>query len=277
MSESKLPTKEDIAELPRWAMVAFAARCARRVLPLYKHSWPDASEKHVRDLTRAVEIAEQFAAAATTKFDASADNAAANAAAAAADANGSAHDKSHAAAGAATHAASAADHAMDAANAAANVTYDPNSYTLLSDRFDIDVHDSYVANSAHAATAYAAATPTNDMIARDFQTVRERARSENWTATTPVPPNVFGPLWPDGPPVWWLEETGSDLPSEGAFDPVSPPAFVIAWDPAVVTPAQYARVVAALNKVVRVNGGEGLKRLEGKPFAATVPAEVPVP
>lgn len=36
-----LPTEEEIALLPRWARVAFAARCARRVLPLYLHFWPE--------------------------------------------------------------------------------------------------------------------------------------------------------------------------------------------------------------------------------------------
>ena len=34
MATQKLPTEDEIARLPRWAIVAFAARCARRVLPL---------------------------------------------------------------------------------------------------------------------------------------------------------------------------------------------------------------------------------------------------
>jgi hypothetical protein len=32
---SEIPTEEEIAKLPRWARVAFAARCARRALPLF--------------------------------------------------------------------------------------------------------------------------------------------------------------------------------------------------------------------------------------------------
>jgi hypothetical protein len=60
----KLPTKKGIAELPQWARVAFAARCARRVLPLFKHFWKDAPQKHVVAVTRAVELAERSAAEA---------------------------------------------------------------------------------------------------------------------------------------------------------------------------------------------------------------------
>jgi len=30
-----IPEEEDLKKLPRWAIVAFAARCARRVQPLY--------------------------------------------------------------------------------------------------------------------------------------------------------------------------------------------------------------------------------------------------
>src|SRR4051812_9654562 len=36
-----LPTEEEIAKLPRWARVAFAARCARRVLPFAQVGWPE--------------------------------------------------------------------------------------------------------------------------------------------------------------------------------------------------------------------------------------------
>ncbi len=37
MSEKvNIPTEKEIGQLPRWAQVAFAARCARRVQPLFK-------------------------------------------------------------------------------------------------------------------------------------------------------------------------------------------------------------------------------------------------
>jgi len=40
-NEATLPTEEEIAQLPRWARVAFAARCARRVLPLLLEVEPE--------------------------------------------------------------------------------------------------------------------------------------------------------------------------------------------------------------------------------------------
>lgn len=62
MSEPKLPTREDIAKLPRWARVAFAARCARRALPLFKQHWPAAPDVHLRAVELAVSVAEHAAA-----------------------------------------------------------------------------------------------------------------------------------------------------------------------------------------------------------------------
>ena len=61
---TRVPTHMEIRELPRWARVAFAARCARRVLPLVKHYRTDAPEHHLKALDRAVSIAEQTAARA---------------------------------------------------------------------------------------------------------------------------------------------------------------------------------------------------------------------
>lgn len=170
--EVKLPTKEEIAKLPRWARVAFAARCARRVLPLYKHHWPDAPEEYVADIVNAVEIAEQSAAAG--------------------------YADTRAAARAAADAARAASVAADFANA------DPAAYTAAH-----TASDAAADAAADAATARGAATDTaawlagKPIIVRDFQTLLARVNAENWTDNTPVPPKVFGPLWPDGPPEGW--------------------------------------------------------------------------
>lgn len=35
---------------------------------------------------------------------------------------------------------------------------------------------------------------------RDYELLRAFAEREQWTDETPVPPEVFGPLWPDGEP-----------------------------------------------------------------------------
>ena len=53
-NEREVPTREEIAELPRWAIVAFAARCAKRIPPLADFDWPGEDERVV---SRAIEIA----------------------------------------------------------------------------------------------------------------------------------------------------------------------------------------------------------------------------
>src|SRR5262249_36702309 len=63
-ARSTLPSEEEIAKLPRWAQVAFGARCARRVLPLFLQKWPDAPEEHIARLVWAVETGEKSAASA---------------------------------------------------------------------------------------------------------------------------------------------------------------------------------------------------------------------
>jgi hypothetical protein len=53
---------DPVAELPHWARVALAARCARDVLPIFAKNWPSASAKHRLNVIRAIEMAEHSAA-----------------------------------------------------------------------------------------------------------------------------------------------------------------------------------------------------------------------
>ncbi len=43
-------------------------------------------------------------------------------------------------------------------------------------------------------------------IRRDFVRLKKLAREEKWTDDTPVPPEVFGPLWPEGVAPYWAVE-----------------------------------------------------------------------
>ena len=60
MPDHQAPTEEALLGLPRWARVAFAARCARRVQPLFA-GWPRASEKNVAGIDGAIATAEKTA------------------------------------------------------------------------------------------------------------------------------------------------------------------------------------------------------------------------
>jgi hypothetical protein len=48
--------------LPHWKRVAFAARCARRVRPLFDEAWPEATAKRVAAIDLAITLAERSAA-----------------------------------------------------------------------------------------------------------------------------------------------------------------------------------------------------------------------
>ncbi len=54
--------RNPLDDLPHWKRVAFAARCARRVLPLVSRYWPDIPFQRAQAPLRAIELAEQSAA-----------------------------------------------------------------------------------------------------------------------------------------------------------------------------------------------------------------------
>lgn len=65
MSANRNPgiSAENIIGLPRPAITAFAARCARRVEPLFARNWSDAPDFRVKALDQAITAAERSAAA----------------------------------------------------------------------------------------------------------------------------------------------------------------------------------------------------------------------
>lgn len=193
-----VPTIEEIEQLPRWARVAFAARCARRVEPLYTIDWPEAPAKHIEALDIAITMAEKFAAhtghsgKAYEYFMYAED--AARAARSAIDADDATND-ADAAAFAAAQAAHAADddghyaarHAVDAARAAVRAANaaDDGGFTVTG-------------------------------IRRDFDFLIKQVRENKCDDGTPVPPSAFGPMWPDGEPQWLHEDRLPSQPTEHA-------------------------------------------------------------
>ena len=196
MIEATIPTQKEIAQLTRWAKVAFAARCARRVLPLFQDSWPTARKDYITAVTQAVEIAERSAAASHIAEDNVADRAAqesanrcANAALvvsyAARKENAAAYDAALAALGAARATVYSADRGAKATSRAARV-------------------------AARAVRAAARAMPTAVRAIRaDFVALTKAARNLQWTADTTIPPEFFGPFTLD---VIIEEEQEPELP-----------------------------------------------------------------
>lgn len=170
MSEQSLiPTEEEIRQLPRWAQVAFAARCARRVQWSYWSARPVVAEQQQEANGRAILIAEL---AATTR-----------------DSNGLSEPY-------ATETSvdiEAAAKAVDSSSLAFAAYTAKAAFTAANAAF----HDAkYVAaNVANAVTFASIADPNQEEgIQDDYELLLRLTREQNWTDETPVPPNVFTPL-----------------------------------------------------------------------------------
>lgn len=176
-----VPVYDEIRNLPSWVRVAFAARCARRVSQLYHPAWPKVIEKYITEIEKAVRLAEHASAIAAADYTASN-----------IDYFLSRTPGDH------QTAALAANHAViETAALAANAVY-----TTAADSKTADYNTKLTA-TAVAAAAAAGRRTINSQLRHDFEIVYGLAVANAWTDKTPVPPSVFGPLWPDGPPKGW--------------------------------------------------------------------------
>jgi len=171
-------------QLPQWAQVAFHARCARQVFPLWDEAWPDAPGEYRDVLEQAIVLAELCAAEGKPVGDlkaAAAHPARIAAAALAAQEGRETADPPPAFPQRAALIAAAAGSAID------HITGqdDTGSYVITrliteeADRDDLleDIHD-------------------------DFHRIRQLVRDHQWTDRTPIPPEAFDPTWkPSGK--WW--------------------------------------------------------------------------
>ncbi|MAY75651.1 MAG: hypothetical protein CMJ31_13230 [Phycisphaerae bacterium] len=224
-----LPTEEELARLPRNAVVAYALRCAMRVRPLVEVYWPNAPRKQLAAIDRAITLVQ----AAVTN-----------------PASTSASELSHAAV-----AADAAANAADAANAAA-------ARAALAARAAAAADTAHAAHAAHAAAASNVAA-ANAAAGADYNTLAHLAREDGWADDTGIDVERLGPLWPQGTPAGW------PAPHSPPASPDEPGLFgsgvfvdrigVDVWiDPGDSTVDDVADVFAALSDYHRACGGQGL-------------------
>lgn len=161
--EATLPTVEEIARLPRWARVAFAARCARRSLPLFRSGWPDAPAQSISILEEGVQ-----------KLESSAGQASITACEGFGDVD--------IVAAASSRAPIIAQHIVRGVAAAVRAIHDTTHYRRG-------------ASAAAAAKHIIAVSPQSvKLISDDFHHLLDLSQNHQWTDDTPVPPSVFGPL-----------------------------------------------------------------------------------
>lgn len=185
----QIPKKEEIAKIPVFAMIAFAARCARRVQPLFGASWVGAPNEYVQAIDDAISLAEETAksgkrqgqkgTSTSTEIDTAKQN--------------------------------AKEHCIAASVACAA------EYTLTSaTAFPLNASTSkYVALKASCAVAAADRAAkkflsTDDTykvffkaVWNDFNKLKNKVEKDKWSGKTTIPADFFGDLWPKGKPNNW--------------------------------------------------------------------------
>lgn len=233
--------------LTRWAAVAFAARCARRVYPLCEAAGRELA--HVIAVREAIELAERAAAVGNgEEAQARASEWRAELAGSGLLGGAGAYD--------------AACAASEAADAVARAAFSDHNPDVAADDHDGDWRYSTLGAIEYAVQAIAGWGTAKEQIGQDATVLRQRAREGGWTDDTPVAADAFGPLWPGGPPAGW--------PSQ-EYDGFS--LYVTA--PESVGPTTIAEDVVALfkalNDVHLACGGQGLtlEKLESHVRSAT--------
>ena len=199
-----LPTPDDLRPLPPRAVVAFAARCCRRIQPLYElpHGQP-----HPTSLEEPLRAAEAFANAAEPATPAEV----ARLTAALAHAANAAHYASHAwscveqwdhehRSDPATNAAAA--YAEEEAKGYRQLACEEAreaSNSVATSNGDVALLAAQIARIATHVTATHVVVKTRPAVANDFVHLRDLPRDE------PIDPSdagPLGPLWPAGEPSW---------------------------------------------------------------------------
>lgn len=190
-----IPSREEIEQLPRWARVAYAARCAQRVLPLLMHFWPDAPAEHEVALRRAVSLAAQTAAA---RLCPDSEEVNAPLAREAVYWAGRVADDHTEPATATTEVAQAAADAGHAAYIAVDECWATHEY----------FYPAYVAWYACSALLRVASAGHARIVLsprHDLDRLMWSSREQKWTDETAVPQEAFGPMWDRDPPSWWRD------------------------------------------------------------------------
>lgn len=199
-----VPTPAQLNALPKWALSAFVARCARRVLPLYRVYVRRAPE-HLVAIERGIDLAEQRSAQGETEelydsYDLHAlaetlgaiREAALNTEADANDAD--ADDPFGQEARAYVTVALLAEAAFD-------VAFADDIYTDA-ETFDAGEFVSGILERISTART-APAEKLIESFVRDYQIVKQDADSNKAKAGHSFTPKLFGPMWPEGRPDGW--------------------------------------------------------------------------
>jgi hypothetical protein len=233
-----LPTEEEIAKLPRWARVAFAARCARRIFPLlvlYGDAQREFTVETHGELIEAIEIA---AAKAVAPMDLSQTEASLSSI------------------------AFWEGDPLESASGAVFIAFQGSR------RFPhTDWLPGFLNHASKAARQFADLSVD---IRRDFDHLTKFSSLHSWTDDTPVARDVFGPLWPEGPPKGWPSDPDAPTHTDIALEVVHRDGL----DERVVED-EVVNLFNAMNRYHISRGGQPLSLEDFQPLiSALVPAGV---
>lgn len=185
-SHEDVPQDADMRQIPRWARVALVGRTLRRVQPLVLASWPKATKKFLLGVEWAIAEGELAASQAAPTSDLK------KAGMAAMDVYGSQPLRCEPAGYIAFSAARVSFAAREPEAGSAQYGIVQAAWALYWYEFN------------HKAKGLTSAGVT--AIWRDYDHLKSLSQRDDWTKNTAVAPDVFGPMWPKGPPKNWPKE-----------------------------------------------------------------------
>lgn len=202
--KNRVPNQKEIKQLPRWAQVAFAARCARRVQPIFALAWPEVSKKDIETIEAAVSASETAASQAYSEDVAFSF---ANAAAEVFVSRRNAFlDKAPSKSTNAAFAAAISETARVAGRAAHTAaTALAPSKAVKSFAFRAFVTAKLAAETTEIFGGEKLRTDVVLAFWQDFYKLLKMSKDKKWDDNTYVGPEVFDSLWPEGTPPNWLQ------------------------------------------------------------------------
>jgi hypothetical protein len=192
-----LPTATELDSLPKLARIAFAARCARRVSPLVPPNWSAEPAHHFAAGIKAVDRAERAAQGDEFTVDEinllGLNEEAWRSAFQTIPNNGSTKNdvvtNSLRASASALFAVASPDHPLGVNEAMASADLAIAALVMLNRDYEpIDMQKG------------------TESIRRDFDHLFDLSETYSWIDSTPVSPDVFGPMWTNGLPKGWPQD-----------------------------------------------------------------------
>jgi len=233
-----LPNQEEILSLPKIARVAFVARCAKRILLLTSGSWTNDDGQFFKAMWQCVHYAEKVAQFSERRPE---------------------YEPIETGEEAYKRIWNRSDqHVFGTSSILSAVTF--------AQEFDSPNHQDEALRAAYdsvvAAREFADITL---FIRRDFDRLAALAAWQKWIDDTPVPPTVFGPLWPEGPPAGWPADPELPQRKDVAFELAAKEGAT-----STIIEDEVVNLFNTINRYYIARGGKPLDLEDFQPFVSVL-------